>query len=359
MSDTTVPADSSSPVSLGRHRIGAGQPVLLIAEAGVNHNGSVETALRMVDAAKQAGADAVKFQMFRAADLVTGAAPTAAYQNRATGESSQRVMLSRLELSLDYFRRIKEHCDSRAITFLATPFGDTDVANLVKLGACALKIASTDLASGPLLMAAAKTGLPIVLSTGASREEEIRAAVTQLSDAGAAKRLVLLHCVSCYPAPVEALNLRAIASLRRAFGVPCGFSDHTRSTHTGAWAVAAGACVLEKHFTLDPAAPGPDHAVSLNPDEMAEYIADVRRVETALGDGRLGMADCETPVRSVGTKSIVAARDIPIGTRITPDMLTLKRPGTGIPAARLEDVTGRRAAVAIQNDTLVAWEMIR
>ncbi len=356
MSDPKRPV---SPVTIGGRLIGPGQPTFVVAEAGVNHNGSVETAMRMVDAAAEAGADAVKFQMFRATDLVTAAAPTAAYQQRSTEECSQRAMLERLELSPQQFRTIKQHCDRRSIMFLATPFGEREVGELADFGVSAIKIASTDLTHERLLGAAVATGLPIILSTGASTEEEIRASVDLLRRSGAVERLVLLHCVSCYPTPLEAINLRAIATLERLFAVPCGLSDHTTSPQTGGWAVASGACALEKHFTLDQAARGPDHAMSLTPTQLREYVAEVHAVERAVGDGLVGMTDRENEVRSVACKSVAAAVDIRAGTTLTSEMLTLKRPGTGIPTGDLERLTGYRASVNIPSDTILSWDMVR
>jgi N-acetylneuraminate synthase/N,N'-diacetyllegionaminate synthase len=347
------------PVTIGSHRVGAGARVLLVAEAGVNHDGSVETALRMVDSAVDAGADAVKFQAFRAADLVARDAPMAAYQQRGCGASSQRTMLSRLELSTKAFARIKERCAQRGIMFLATPFGPSDVSRLVELEVPAIKIASTDLVNEPLVNAAADTGLPIILSTGASTEQEICASVERICRAGAGDRLVLLHCVSAYPTPLEAANLRAVASLERTCGVPCGLSDHTTSTQTGGWAVGAGARVLEKHFTLDRTRSGPDHAMSLTPAQLAEYVANVRAAEKAMGDGTVGMTPREVEVRAVAGRSVVAAVDIPAGTTLTGDMLTVKRPGTGIPASDLAAVPGHRASVDIQHDTVLSWDLLQ
>jgi N-acetylneuraminate synthase/N,N'-diacetyllegionaminate synthase len=313
----------------------------------------------MVDAASKAGADAVKFQMFRAADLVAAAAPPARYQKEHSGECSQREMLARLELSVEGFARIKRRCEQRSLLFIATPFGPREVAGLVELGAAAIKIASTDLTNISLLEAAAESGLPIILSTGASTAAEMHSSVNRLREFGAGSRLVLLHCVSCYPTPLQAINLRAVESLARTFGVPCGLSDHTLSTEVGAWAVAAGACVLEKHFTLDPTARGPDHAMSLNPRQIADYISAVRQVEQALGGGSLGMTDIEGEVRSVAGRSVVAAVDIPAGTRLTAKMLTVKRPGTGIAPSELHRLVDRRAAGDIPCDTILTWDMIR
>ncbi len=346
-------------VTIGRHRIGPGGSAFVVAEAGVNHNGDVTAALRLVDLAADAGADAVKFQMFRAEELVTASAPTAEYQQQRCGQSSQRAMLAELELSQADFVKIRERCDARSILFLATPFSEGDVARLCELGVEAMKIASTDLTNTVLLDAAAATGVPMILSTGASTADEIRASVDHLRRQGMARRLVLLHCVSCYPTPVSALNLRAIASLRDGFRIPCGLSDHSLSTKAGGWAVSAGACVLEKHFTLDPTARGPDHAMSLDATRLGEYIATVREAEKALGRGELGMTEIERDVRKVARKSVVSARVISAGTRITAEMLTLKRPGSGIPAGEFSRIVGRETAIDIAKDTILSWEMVR
>jgi N-acetylneuraminate synthase/N,N'-diacetyllegionaminate synthase len=268
-------------------------------------------------------------------------------------------MLSRLELSVEEFARIKRRCDERGILFLATPFGRAEVEQLVAMGASAIKLASSDLTNVELLDAAAATGLPLIVSTGASTSEEIEKSVKHLATCGAADRLVLLHCVSRYPAPIGSINLRVIRALHEAFGVPVGLSDHTTSTRTGALAVAAGACVLEKHFTLDRGAAGPDHAMSLAADELAAYVAAVREAESALGDGVIGMNEGEREVREAARRSVVASVAIAKGTRIARSMLTIKRPGTGIPGARVEELVGRVAATDIPSDTMLAWEMVR
>jgi sialic acid synthase SpsE len=209
-----------------------------------------------------------------------------------------------------------------------------------------------------LIEAAIDAGLPTILSTGASTVEELRFAVDLFRRAGAMPRLILLHCVSCYPTPPDRLNLAAVATLRKTFGVPCGLSDHSTSTQTGAWAVAAGAFVVEKHLTLDPALDGPDHALSLNPEQFAEYVAQIRSCEQTLGDGRLGMQELERNVRLTASRSIVSSCDIPIGTVLTRDLLTLKRPGTGLGPTELSRLVGRRAATDIPADTVFSWDMV-
>lgn len=346
-------------VPIGDRRIGEGQPAYIVAEAGVNHDGRLDKAMRLVEVAADAGADAVKFQVFRAADLATGSAPTAKYQQDHAGGDSQQEMLEGLELSDDAFAAIRMKCVEHSIEFLATPFAPPDLDRLLALDVRALKIASTDLNNTPLLRAAAATGLPLIVSTGAATRDEIAVCVDLLSGLGVGDRLILLHCVSCYPTPLEDANLRAIAGLQRAFSLPCGYSDHTVSTQTGAWAVAAGACVLEKHFTLDQTAAGPDHAMSLAPDELIEYVRSIRAAEQALGDGAIGLSELESEVRRIARKSVVAAVDIRAGSELTADLLTLKRPGGGIQPDQLESLIGRRVAVDVPGDTTLTWRMIQ
>ncbi|MBI4718836.1 MAG: N-acetylneuraminate synthase family protein [Planctomycetes bacterium] len=355
--DAPAPARAGG-VMIGPNRVAPGARTLVVAEAGVNHDGSVERALALVDAAVQVGADAVKFQMFRADELVTPLAPAAAYQKDACGAVGQREMLAGLELSPADFHHIRRHCAKRGILFLATPFSPSDAARLAELGAAAIKLASTDLTNRPLQSAAAATGLPLIVSTGASTPPEQTAAVAYLRSLGAGDRLVLLHCVSAYPAPLDALNLRAIAVLTDRFGVPCGFSDHAESTGSGAWAVAAGACALEKHLTLDRTLPGPDHAMSLTPTEFAEYVSAVRHAEAALGTGIPGLHAAEAEVRRVARRSVAAAQRIPAGCVLAAEHLTLKRPGTGLPPEALEGLIGRRARREIPTDTLLTWDMV-
>lgn len=351
--------DTPSVLTIAGHPIGAGTRAFVIAEAGVNHNGSVESALRLIDAAKQSGADAVKFQLFHAEDLVSPSAPAAEYQRRCAKASSQRALLQGLELPPGAWATIKARCDELGIVFLATPFGLRELETLFGMGVAAIKIASTDLTNTPLVDAAIRTGLPMILSTGASTIGEITGAVDLFRRAGAVSRLVLLHCISCYPTPIDELNLGAIATLRRTFHVPSGLSDHTTSTQTGAWAVAAGASVVEKHFTLDRMEAGPDHAMSLNPEQLTGYVTRIRAVERALGDGQLGMRDAELEVRTVASRSIVARRDIAVGTMLTDDLLTLKRPGTGLSPSAMPGLVGHRAATDIKRDTLLSWDMVQ
>lgn len=346
-------------LTIGGHRIGRDEPVFVIAEAGVNHNGCLKTAQQLVDAAAKAGADVVKFQVFRAAQLTSRHAATVAYQKKSTSHESQQAMLAGLELDDQQLSAIKQRCDERRILFLGTPFSVQDVARLHALGASAIKLASSDLNHSDLLEAAAATGLPLIASTGAATEAEMSTAFEFLTHCGAEKRTALMHCVSSYPAPVESLNLRAIESLRCRFGIPVGFSDHTTGTATGAWAVLAGACLVEKHFTLDKRQAGPDHAMSLSPEELTQYISEIRDAQKARGTGTLGYGTVEREVRDAARRSVVAQQPIAEGTRITRSMLALKRPGTGIAPFEIERIVGKTATQDIPDDTIICWSMLR
>lgn len=348
---------SNHPISIGDTPIGAGCPTYVIAEAGVNHDGSVDKARSLIDAAAEAGANAVKFQAFHATDLTTSDAPAAAYQTTANG--SQRALLEALELTAADFDTLAAHCRARCIEFLATPFGLAELKLLLNLGVNAIKLASTDLNNVPLVQAAAEAGKTLIVSTGAATADEIHAACTRLRAWGAYDRLVLLHCVSCYPTPMDQANLRAIRALHDTYRVPVGFSDHVQSTQTGALAVAAGAMVLEKHLTLERTAAGPDHALSLEPAQMCEYIRLVREAEAALGTGTLGMSAIEADVRRVARKSIVAACNLPAGTVLTPELLCVKRPAGGIEPDQIESLAGRRLTVAVTADTRIQWDMVQ
>lgn len=358
MSRTLARCAAAMTVRIGDTRVGRGRPLRVIAEAGVNHDGSVERALGMVDAAADAGADYVKFQVFRAQSLVVAAASAAAYQ-RGAGYDDQHAMLRRLELDDRDFLRIADRCRRRGVRFLATPFDGADVPRLVALGAPAIKLASTDLNNAPLQRAAIATGLPLIVSTGAATAREIFAAVARLRAGGAGRRLVLLHCVSGYPTPIDAANVAAIRRLARRCRAPVGFSDHTTSVQIGGWAAAAGACVLEKHFTLDRSAPGPDHAMSLEPHELRDYIRFAREAHAALGAGRLGMQPLEADVRASARRSVVAARPLKRGETLDADALALKRPSGGIPPDEFDALLGRRLLCDVAADAALSWEMVR
>ena len=346
-------------LQIGGATVGDDCDVFVIAEAGVNHNGDVGRALEMVEAGVDAGANAVKFQMFTAESLTTKDVETASYQADRIQTASQREMLSRLELTDGQFERIAERCRARGAIFLATPFSVADLERLLRLEVAAIKIASTDLVDFALLDRSAAAGPPMIASTGAADGDEIARAVERLRGWSAVDRLVLMHCVSCYPTPLEAANLGAIGTIRARFGTLVGYSDHTMSTETGGWAVCAGACVLEKHFTLDHKSAGPDHAMSLEPPELREYIQRARAARQAMGTGSLEAQHIEREVRRLARKRIVAARDIVPGDVIDHASITAKRAGAGIMPTEASLLLGRRAAVPIPADTPVLPEMVR
>jgi sialic acid synthase SpsE len=353
---------SARRIRIGSMDVGDSLPngrTFIIAEAGVNHDGDETTALHMVDAAAESGVDAVKFQMFRAEALTTEGVSTATYQAKETDETSQRSMLARLELPTESFERIVARCAEQNILFLATPFSPNDVDRLIALGTSAIKIASTDIVDVALLERACRASIPMIVSTGAATSEEIAAAVAHINAWGAGDRLILLHCVSSYPTAIGDANLRCIHALRDRFNVPVGFSDHTTLTCTGALAVCAGACVLEKHFTLNRSAAGPDHAMSLEPDSLREYVETVRQAESAMGEGDIGVQQTEQEVRTLGRKSVVAARDIAAGEVVSVELLSFKRAGEGLPPTELDTLVGKRALHTIKVDTPLTCEMVK
>lgn len=346
----------SSTIRIGTKTIGYGKPVFLIAEAGVNHNGDLRLAKQLVDVAKQAGADAVKFQSFRAEEVVSAAAPKAQYQtDNTSADESQLDMIKRLELSPDVHRELIAHCGSRGIQFLSTPF-DFESADLLEtLGVPAFKIPSGEITNWPFLEHIASKKRPIIISTGMSDLAEVEQAVTVLRSSGCSE-LVILHCTSSYPAPPESVNLRAMRAMADVFHVPVGFSDHTQGMEAALAAVAMGASIIEKHFTLDRSLPGPDHKASLEPGELAALIRSVRIVESALGDGLKQSTSVEQDVKSVARRSIVSRQTISSGTVITRELIAFKRPGTGIAPSEFTKVIGRKAARTIVADTLITFE---
>ena len=344
-------------IQVANKLIGPGQPVFVIAEAGVNHNGDLKLARALIDVAVEAGADAVKFQTFRADRLATPNAPKAEYQLQTTGDAeSQFEMLRRLELSADAHRELQAYCHERGIIFLSTPFDEEAVDLLDELGVPAFKISSGDLTNSPLLEHVAGKGKPVILSTGMSELSELIEAVSVLNTAGC-ENPVLLHCVSNYPADPAEVNLRAMQTMRSAFDVPVGFSDHTEGIDVALAAVALGACVIEKHFTLDRASPGPDHRASLEPAGLRELVRSIRRVETALGSGRKVPTASELETAKVARRSLVAAHDIPAGATLKRDMVMMRRPGTGMSPAMLDTLLDRQATRDIAAGTLLDADM--
>jgi N,N'-diacetyllegionaminate synthase len=346
------------PVAIGDRLVGPGHPCFVIAEAGVNHNGDLNLARRLVDAAVAAGADAIKFQTFSAERLVTRAAPKAEYQIRTTdAHESQFEMLERLELDAEAHLDLVRYCRGRGILFLSTPFDEESCDLLDSLGVPAFKIGSGDLTNVFLLRDAADRGKPLIVSTGMATLNEVARAVDAVRQQGC-HDLVLLHCVSNYPADPADANLRAITTLREAFGVPVGFSDHTDGDTVALAAVALGACVVEKHLTLDRQLAGPDHQASVEQGELTAMIRRIRSVEAALGDGRKAPRTSETSVSAVARRSLVAARFIAAGTILERDMMAVRRPGTGLGPEQLNSLVGKRALRDVPEGALLEWEMV-
>lgn len=342
-----------SALEVGGHLIGQGQPVFVIAEAGVNHNGDQTLALELVDAAADSGADAVKFQTFDPDEIASSSAPLADYQRgEAAADSGQADMLAPLRLDDEAFKTIAARCEARAIMFLSTPFDERSADLLEQLGVPAFKVGSGELTNLPFLRNLARRSRPLLVSTGMATLAEVADAVRVIGDAGDPP-LALLHCVSSYPAPPEDANLRAMDTLSDTFGVPVGFSDHSLGADLSLAAVARGAAILERHLTIDRRLPGPDHAASLEPDEFRDLVGRLRMLERALGDGVKRPQPSELEIRTVARRSIVAVRSMQAGEQIDANALAVKRPGGGLPPSRLDSVIGTRLARAIGVDELL------
>jgi len=346
-------------VSIGKRVIGPGKPVFIIAEAGVNHNGSLEMAKQLVDAAVKAGADAVKFQTWVTEKLVAPDAKMAEYQHHNIGQDkTQFEMLKNLELGYDQFREIKAYADRQGILFFSTPDEEDSADFLEELGVFLFKIGSGEVTNLPFLRHVALKGRPIILSTGMSTLGEVEAAVRTIEEAGN-QQLIILHCVSDYPADPGACNLKAMDTLRAAFQYPVGFSDHTLGIEIAIAAVARGACVIEKHFTLDKNLPGPDHAMSLDPEEFRVMVRSIRSVEAALGTGRKRPTPNEMETKRVVQKAIVAAHDIPMGKRLELSDLALRRTSGGLPPRYIKLLIGREVRDTIGANQIISLGMLR
>ena len=338
-------------VKIKNFMIGPGNPCFIIAEAGVNHNGDIKLAHKLIDAAAEAGTDAVKFQSFVAENLVTPQAEKADYQVETTGQNGgQFAMLKKLELSQDQQKELKFHCDETGILYLCTPYEKKSVDLLEEIGVAAYKIASTDTTNIPLLRYLALKNIPVILSTGMSSLGEVEESVNELKSHGLDGNIIILQCTSEYPAPVNEINLRAMKTMELAFGCPVGFSDHTPGIGAGPWAVAAGACIVEKHFTLDRNMEGPDHRASIEPNELKELVRTIHNVEAALGDGIKRPMPSELPNKTRMQKSLVATRSIPAGETIQETDLACKRAGCGLHPKWFDRVIGRKAAKQIQKE---------
>jgi N,N'-diacetyllegionaminate synthase len=345
-------------IPVGGRRVGKGEACFIIGEAGVNHNGNLELARELVDVAADAGCSAVKFQTFKAERVCSPAAPKATYQQQTTGtEESQLEMGRKLELPFAAFRELHRYAADRGILFLSTPFDYESADFLTALPVPAIKIPSGEITNLPFLDHLARKGLPLIISTGMTTLDEVAVAIERVRDAGN-RQIVLLHCVSNYPADPASMNLRAMRALEDAFGVPVGLSDHTIGTEVALAAVALGACVIEKHFTLNRELPGPDHRASLEPQELAQLVKSIRNVEAALGDGVKRPVREELNTAAVARRSLVAAQFIPAGALLTVDMIDILRPGTGMAPALRSQIVGRRVRQDVPQGTLFSLDML-
>jgi len=344
-------------INISGRKIGNGHPIFVIAEAGVNHNGSLKLAKKLIDAAKRAGADAIKFQAFITEELVTENAPKAVYQKKNVPEKSQYEMLKALELSETDIKALFAYCQKKKIIFLSTPFDIKSADFLFRIGVTAFKISSGDLTNLPFLEHIAKYKKPIILSTGMATLQEVKEAVKKIYASGN-RKLVLLHCTSNYPTEYKEVNLKAMETLRKAFRTPVGYSDHTMGIEIAIAAAVLGASIIEKHITLDKIMSGPDHLASIDPAELKALVTSIKNVETSLGSDQKHPVKSELKMKSIARRSIVAAVDIPKRARLEPWMLTLKRPGTGIEPKYIKDIIGKYTNRKIFKNNLLGWNEV-
>ena len=330
--------------------------VFIIAEAGVNHNGSLDLAYQLIDVAKEAGADAVKFQTFKAENVVSKLADKAEYQKKTTGlDKSQLEMIKKLELSFDDFVKLKKYCDKKEIMFLSTPFDHQSIDFLCDL-VDIYKIPSGEIINYPYLKHIAAKNKPIIMSTGMANLGEVEEAINTIRSVNSEAKISLLHCTTNYPTPYEEVNLKAMQTLAAAFKLPVGYSDHTLGIEVPVAAVATGAKIIEKHFTLDKKLSGPDHKASLEPDELKKMIKAIRNIEMALGDGIKRPNKSEIEIMKVSRRSLIATRDIRTGEIIKESDIAIKRPGTGILPKFKEIVIGMKLVNDIRQDEPFRWE---
>ncbi len=347
-----------SSFEIGGRAVGAGAPTYVIAEAGANHNRDIAIARELIDVAAEAGADAVKFQVYSGRALYSSKTPRFAYLH-GVSEKPPSELLEDIALPRAWIGELAEHAGSRNIQFFATPFDVNAVKELCEAGVPAMKIASFELVDLELIAAAAASELPLILSCGMASYGEIDDALDALARGGGS-RVALLRCASLYPSPPQIMNLRAMSTMRAAFGVPVGLSDHSEGIAVALGGRGLGMELLEKHFTLDRSMPGPDHPFAIEPAELRELVAGIRAIEQALGSGRLeGPSALEAQeMYRLARRSLIAARDIPAGTQIAREHLVVKRPGYGIAPKDIDRVVGRVARVDIEADEVLTWEQV-
>jgi len=348
----------AKPIKIADYLLDPGPPCFVIAEAGVNHNGDVQLAKKLIEAAAEAGANAVKFQTFKTERIVSSNAPKADYQLQTTSQDeSQFDMLKRLELPNTAYRELQNKCREHDLLFMSTPFDEESADFLETLDVPLYKISSGEITNSPFLDHVARKQRPIILSTGMSYLGEVDEALRTIHNAGN-DQVVLLHCVSNYPADPQDVNLRVMQVMANAFQCPVGYSDHTPGIEVSLAAVALGACVIEKHFTLDCNLLGPDHKASLEPDELRDLVQGIRTIENALGHGRKEPAESEANTRQVARRSLVAASDIPAGTVLRDELIAIKRPGTGLPPSAKIYLLGRSVREDLSEGTIITLEML-
>ena len=347
-------------INIGGKNVGDNQPVFVIAEGGVNHNSNLDLALKLIDAAADAGADAIKFQTWRAEQLVTKAGKMAEYQKRNTGkEESQFDMLKKLELKEGWYPQLFQRAKEKGIILLSTPHGGFEAIDFMEqYNFPAFKIASGDITNLPFLEYAARKGKPMLVSTGMSTMEEIKEAVDTIKQTGN-DQILVFHCTTDYPLAPENINLKAMQTLMKELDVLVGYSDHTIGDQAAIIAVTLGACMIEKHFTLDRTMQGPDHIASTEPKEFKEMVVKLKHIPTIMGSGVKKPLTPELQYISVARKSIVANCDIKAGEKFTSENLAIKRPGSGIPPREFKNILGKIATRDISQDTLLDLEMIR
>jgi sialic acid synthase SpsE len=352
------PAELPASFELGGRPVGEGQPAYVIAEAGANHNRDPAIARELVDVAAEAGADAVKFQTYSGEALYSTKAPGFEYL-APLSDKSPSELLEEIALPREWQRDLRDHAAERGVAFFSTPFDSAAVAELDALGVPAMKIASFEIVDPKLIATAARTGRPLLISTGMATLGEVEDALGWAREAGA-HAVGLMQCTSVYPAPAERANLRAMATMREAFGVPVGLSDHTTGIAVPIAAAGLGAAFVEKHFTLDRTMEGPDHPFALEPDELRAMVAGIREAQAALGDGRKRGPGPEEAkeMHRLARRSLVLVGDHPAGTVLAAEMLTAKRPGFGVAPRDLEKVVGRTLRVAAEHDDVLTWEML-
>ena len=340
-------------------RVGGGAPCYVIAEAGANHNRDLGVARELIDVAAEAGADAVKFQVYSGRGLYSTKTPQFKYLEEIGADTPVHQLLEDIALPREWLGGLVEHAREQGIEFFASPFDSTAVRELAEVGVPAMKIASFEIVDLELVAATAATGLPLIVSCGMASYGEIDDALDAVAGAGG-REVALLQCASLYPAPPEIMNLQVMSTMRDAFGVPVGLSDHTTGISVPLGARGLGMQLLEKHFTLDRSMVGPDHPFAIEPAELEALVSGIRAIESALGSGRLeGPSEAEAQeMYRLARRSLIAARDIPAGTVITREHLVVKRPGYGIKPKHIEHVVGRQARVDIEEDDVITWEMV-